>query len=144
MERLAVPLFGEDVAPRFCAAREVLLSDWTPGSLGQADSISTPWRAGLAGEGWQDRLQSVRILGATVLLCGGFNRRYRPLAEQLGLRVESGLIGRAADLFRAFAEHDLDLHRLGGSEAHELDRCPEDPTASPSHTSTSRPTSGLD
>jgi hypothetical protein len=112
MERLAVPLFGEDVAPRFSGAHEALLVDEIPAAEGQGRRAGPAWTVPLQGESWMRRLEHLHASGATVVLCGGFNRRFRPLAEEVGLRVECGLIGRATDLVAAFFADELDQHRL--------------------------------
>ena len=79
--------------------------------------MGNPRRTSIAGTSWSGRLTHLRALGVTVLLCGGFNRLFRPHAEDLGLRVEWGLAGYATDLAAAFARDDLDRYRFS--------RCPQ-------------------
>ncbi|PIE16748.1 MAG: hypothetical protein CSA66_07160 [Proteobacteria bacterium] len=87
--RIAVPLLDEEIAPRFCSAKRVRLVDVEGGREVARSDLAWP-RASIA-----DRLMTLSQLGVTVLLCGGLNRRYRPLAERLGLRVEWRLVGPA-------------------------------------------------
>jgi predicted Fe-Mo cluster-binding NifX family protein len=94
--RLAIPLFGSEVAPRFGCAERILVADLREdGSWEEAaQSLGLlPWPA---------RLQHLAQLGVTVLLCGGFNRHWLPLAESLGIRVIWGLWGDARELISAF------------------------------------------
>jgi len=106
METLAIPLFGDDVAPRFCAADEFLVVPL------ERDGPGTARRTSVAGASWTERLSRLRAMGVTVLLCGGFNRQFLPLARGVGLRVESGLAGAAADLAAAYASGELERFRL--------------------------------
>ncbi len=73
--RIAVPVFGEDVAPRFCFAREMLVVDL------EGDR-ETGRRFVMFGTGsWTQRIRLLEDLGVDLLLCGGFNRRLQPMAE---------------------------------------------------------------
>lgn len=87
--RLAIPLCGDDVAPRFCSAAHVLIVDVADGREVRRERVALP--AGAIPE----RLLALRALGVTDLLCGGFNRTFRPLAEGLGMRLSWRLLGPA-------------------------------------------------
>ncbi|MBW2529685.1 MAG: hypothetical protein JRI23_36250 [Deltaproteobacteria bacterium] len=104
--RVAVPLFGEEVAPRFCSADRVLLADVLGRSVGPLHRIS------LGDASWAHRLAELAAAGVTVLLCGGFNRRFHPLAERHGIEVIWGLFGSAERLVHAYADGALDGFRL--------------------------------
>lgn len=105
MEILAIPLFGDDVAPRFCAASEFLIAPLPGGALGELR------HATVASGSWPRRLSQLTSMGVTVLLCGGFDRRFLPLAEGLGLRVVWGLTGLARDRAADYARR----HRQGAT-----------------------------
>ncbi len=99
--RLALPLFEDDVSPRFCGADRILVVDVEEGrEIGRR--VVEPVPADFC-----DRLVLLRDLGVRELLCGGFNRCWLPLAESLGLRVRWGLWGRAETVLQ---------HRLEGRE----------------------------
>ena len=98
--RVAVPLFGEDVAPRFGFADNFLVADIEDKKVTSAQRIENSER------GWANRLNKLRKLGVEVLLCGGFNRSFIPLAEDLGIGVLAGLAGDAFQAVAAFARGD--------------------------------------
>ena len=69
-------------------------------------------RVAVHGISWSERLGLLARQDVSVLICAGFNRRFLPLAENLGIRVEWGLTGRAADLIDAFCRGELDRYRI--------------------------------
>ncbi len=87
--RIAVPMLGDDVAPRFCSARLFLIVDVEAGREVGRTVVPLPQAPIPA------RLLTLAGLGVTTLLCGGFNRRFRPMAERLGIQVEWRLLGPA-------------------------------------------------
>jgi len=103
---LAVPLHGADVAPRFCSADEFVIAELDPSQVGHVRRITIP------DEAWSRRLERLSAAGVTVLLCGGFNRSFLPLAEGLGIRVISGLAGEAERLIDAFVRGEIEQYRF--------------------------------
>ena len=103
---LAVPLHGDDVAPRFCSADEFLIAD-----LGGAQAHPVR-RLTISEVTWSQCLESLSAAGVRVLLCGGFNRNFLPLAESLGIRVISGLAGEAEQLIDAFLRDEIERYRF--------------------------------
>jgi predicted Fe-Mo cluster-binding NifX family protein len=103
---LAVPLHGEDVAPRFCAAHEFVIAELDGGR------VLRTFRLTLSEEAWSRRLERLSATGVKVLLCGGFNRDFLPRAEALGIRVISGLAGEAERLIDAFARGEIEQYRF--------------------------------
>jgi predicted Fe-Mo cluster-binding NifX family protein len=103
---LAVPLRGDEVAPRFCSAHEFLIARLTDNEVTGFEMMS------FADEVWARRLERLASMGVTVLLCGGFNRSFLPMAECLGLSVVAGLTGKAEGLVDAFLADDLGRHQL--------------------------------
>jgi len=103
---LAIPLFADHVAPRFCVADEVLVVHLTGSAVASSRTLF------LAGDPWPERLSRLSALGVTVLLCGGFNRRFLPFAETLGIQVIWGLVGRADELVEGFCNGNLEAHQL--------------------------------
>ena len=95
--RVAVPLFGNDVAPRFGFAVRFLIVEIADEQIVITSEVET------AANGWPNRLSDLSAMGVEVLLCGGFNRAFVPLAEDLGIRVLAGLAGDALKVAEAFA-----------------------------------------
>lgn len=109
--RVALPLFGTDLSPRFCFAAEVVIV-----TQARVDGVETQPRERLVleGLGWPDRLRRLAERHVDVLLCGGFPRIFRAQAEALGIRVEVGLGGeveRVLDAFRRNALHEVTIGR---------------------------------
>ena len=101
---VAVPLFGSDVAPRFCFADRLLLAKVEDGAVEIVGPVA------LASASWTERLQALAGRGVDVVLCGGFNARMLPYARGLGLRVYWGLTGDAEALIRRLAAGELEDH----------------------------------
>lgn len=89
---IAVPLFGRHVAPRFCSASVALVTEISDDYARRITRLPIPEVH------WARRLRTLREQGVDVLLCGGFNRAFLPLATGLGLEVYWGLEGDAASL----------------------------------------------
>jgi predicted Fe-Mo cluster-binding NifX family protein len=100
---LAVPLHGDDVAPRFCSADQFLIAELDGGRVRRLTMPETTW---------SQCLEHLSAAGVSVLLCGGFNRGFLPLAEGLGIRVISGLAGEAERLVHAFLRDELERYRF--------------------------------
>ena len=103
---LAVPLHGNDVAPRFCSADRFMIAELDGDRVRRVRRLSVP------DEAWPERLQRLSAAGVRVLLCGGFNRLYLPVAEDLGIRVVSGLAGQAERLIDAFLRDEIERYRF--------------------------------
>ena len=103
---LAVPLHGDDVAPRFCSADQFLIADL------DRDEVRRVRRLDIPEEAWSTRRERLSAAGVSVLLCGGFKQSFLPLAEGLGIRVISGLAGEAERLIDAFLRDELERYRF--------------------------------
>lgn len=86
--RVAIPLHGEEVSPRFCATDRFLVVDVEDGLAAARQVLPVTGT-------FDERLHHLAGRGVTDLLCGGFNRHFLPLAWSLGLRVTWGLWGDA-------------------------------------------------
>ena len=103
---LAVPLHGDDVAPRFCSADQFLIAE------PDGDRAQHVRRLTISEVTWSQCLERLSAAGVRVLLCGGFNRSFLPLAEGLGIRVISGLAGEAEQLIDAFLRDEIERYRF--------------------------------
>jgi predicted Fe-Mo cluster-binding NifX family protein len=103
---LGVPLHGDDVAPRFCSADEFMIAELDRDEVRRVHRLSIPEVT------WSQRLERLSAAGVSVVLCGGFNRSFRPLAEDLGIRVIAGLAGEAEQLIDAFARGEIERYRF--------------------------------
>ncbi len=107
---VAVPLFGREVAPRFCFAAEVLVAELVDGR--------EVWRRQVATDGlsWPDRLRVLQRQGVELLLCSGFNRQLLPVALGFDIKVVWGLRGDVDGLFQGLLRGEL-ARSDGGSPA---------------------------
>jgi predicted Fe-Mo cluster-binding NifX family protein len=108
--KVAVPLFEEEVAPRFCFARELLVATVEEGKVTARERLlveSLPW---------PDRIRRLGELGVTVVLAGGFDRCQAPMAHARGMRIISGLGGTADEALRAFCAGELSA---AGPDGHD-------------------------
>jgi len=124
---LAVPLHGDDVAPRFCSAEQFAIAKL---DAGRAHRIC---RLTIRDEAWPKRLEHLAVAGVSVLLCGGFNGSFLPHAEALGIRVISGFAGEAERLIDAFARGSVEQSRFlpcrkGSTVAHGGGAAPPEPS----------------
>lgn len=97
---VAIPLFGQEVAPRFCFAPEVLIIGFEAGEEVSRERVS------MVELPWPERMRILARRGVGVLLCGGFNRHLLPTARGLGIRVIWGLRGDAESVLKLFRTDD--------------------------------------
>ena len=109
--RVALPLFGTELSPRFCFASEVLIVT-QDGENG--DETQPREKLSLDGLGWPDRLERLAARHVDVLLCGGFPRVFLDRATGLGIQVEVGLGGDAERVLDAFRRNALVEVTIGG------------------------------
>ncbi len=95
--KVAVPLLGNDVAPRFGEANQFLIAESYDGEVASWETVDID-RIG----DWVFRLSELAGYRVKVTLCCGFNRFYWPLAIDRGIRVITGATGDARKLVKAF------------------------------------------
>jgi predicted Fe-Mo cluster-binding NifX family protein len=101
MTCIGIPLFGDEVSPRFCFAESILVVEVEKGRVNRrfVTSLGEPWLPG--------RVSTLATLGVRTLLCGGFNRNYLPTAERLGIRVITGISGEAEEVLGKFMRGEI-------------------------------------
>ncbi len=103
---VAVPLFGDEIAPRFCVSDQFLLVDVEGGAITKRRHLS------LEDLGWVERLSRLAECGVSELLCGGFNRSFAPSARCKGIHVTTFLAGNAAEVAAAYARGEVEAFRF--------------------------------
>jgi predicted Fe-Mo cluster-binding NifX family protein len=106
--RIAVAVFGQEVSPRWCGAPAALIATVRDGSVVAREVLPLADCSNTA------RLGKLHARGVSVLVCGGFDRRYLSLAERLGVRVVWGVTGSAEEALGAFvgaSTPNATLHR---------------------------------
>jgi len=118
--KIAVPLFGRDVAPRFGFVDQFLIATIAKKHVGQSITIAVGENAG-----WHERLEQLKQHGVEMLLCGGFNRRFEPLATSFGIKVIAGLTGDALTLAETYARGEHLNPLCGCRSNNSSDRRPQ-------------------
>lgn len=117
--RVAIPLFGAEVAPRFCFTTRMLIVDLDEGQVQQREVVE------VHDLDWAERLNLLAHRRVQVLICGGFNRRFLSYALELGLEVIWGRVGPVDGLLSALV-NSKDLwqrsRRCRGKRAKEFSR----------------------
>lgn len=92
---VAVSLFGNEVSPRFCFAKQALVVN--------VDGDRELERAivDLGETDYPERLRLLGERGVTLVICGGFDRRYLGHARADGIHVIAGITGQAEDAVRS-------------------------------------------
>lgn len=88
---IAVPCFGEEVAPSLDAARHFRL--WTIEDEVALDCREVPLEA----DDHIERVRLLRRLEAEVVICGGVSACLRQMLEASGCQVVDGVVGRATE-----------------------------------------------
>ena len=88
------------MAPRFGFANKFFLAELVDGQV-----VSVNHRE-IITNSWASRLGELRNLNVEVIVCGGFNCMFVPLAEALGIRVITGLTGNAREAVESFARDE--------------------------------------
>lgn len=104
--KAAVPIFDGNVAPRFGFADRFLVGEMASDQSFHVTEVYIPH------QGWPGRLERIRDMGINTLLCGGFNRRYIPLSESMGIRVVTGLAGSGLEVLEQFAKGALNIDTI--------------------------------
>ena len=99
--KAAIPLFGDDVSPRFgCSGRFLVASieeNRVQARNEEAVTHLDPWK-------FPEFLASQ---GVTQVICGGVHRRFQMELERLGIKVIWGVIGPAEEALAAFLNGTL-------------------------------------
>jgi len=105
---IAAPLFEMEVAPRFGFADRVLVGQARDGAVVEWSIVAMAPESTLL-----ERLALLRQHGVVVLICGGFPRRFEPLALEMGIRVIAGAISGAKEAIETIAQGG-DVVTIGG------------------------------
>ncbi len=106
--RIAIPMFGTRVSPRFDNAPSLMIVSASDGaildrSIESMDDIYGQHRIGLLSGG-----------GAEVLLCGGIRRCDYFAILDAGIEIYPGLMGEAEDVLDAFLQGRLPKGEVSG------------------------------
>jgi len=99
--KVAVPLFGSRVSPRFGCAGEILIVEIANGNVAArhvlpCSQMSPHQMAGHLAE-----------LGVSTLICGGINCQHEAMLLDRGITLIRGVVGEADAALRAYAANSL-------------------------------------
>ncbi len=94
--KLAIPLFGTRISPRFDCAQELLIFTIEDGKILKKEKLL--WR----GVSPYDRIAELGKMGVNMVICGSVDGFFHNLLHQRGIRVYSWVTGdveKAVELF---------------------------------------------
>ena len=99
--RIAIPVYGIRISPRFDIARRLLLIDLENGRVAAKKEISFDILPPLR------RILFLRDQGVQILLCGGIRRCDYFALEEMRITVHASLIGEVDDILISFISGKL-------------------------------------
>jgi predicted Fe-Mo cluster-binding NifX family protein len=90
--KIAIPLFGNRVSPRFDCAPQILIVTVELGS--------TPQRQHMAAVDWTatERVGRLKALNVNTIICGGIDRWSADALRAAGVRVQNSVTGDAEEV----------------------------------------------
>ncbi len=89
--KIAIPLFGHRVSPRFDCAPMFLIISLEAGCVPQRQQFAaTDWTA-------LERVDKLKALAVNTLICGGIDRWSAEALQAFGIRVQSAVTGEAEE-----------------------------------------------
>ena len=99
--RIAIPVFGTRVSPRFDCAQEFLLIDIDDGTVARKE------RFGVGNAVPLERVRTLAGLGVEAIVCGGIDIFSAQQLAAHGIRAYSWVTGEAEDALRCFLLGEL-------------------------------------
>lgn len=106
MLRVAVPCFGEEVAPSFSAARRFRVWELERGIVTDYREVAMYVAHGL------QRVKLMRRLAVDILLCGGVENQLRMMLEADDIKVVAGIKGLANDALFGYLAGQIEYQPL--------------------------------
>ncbi|MBN2343739.1 MAG: NifB/NifX family molybdenum-iron cluster-binding protein [Deltaproteobacteria bacterium] len=107
-ETIAIPTWKNEVAPRFGVADEFTIVTIDSNTVGVPRMVQM--NESLC---WNERLALLREHGVDVVVCSGFNQRFLPLAQSLGLDVKCGVNGTIEWVVEKYQKKELIYFQRG-------------------------------
>ena len=114
--KIAIPLFGTRISPRFDHTKKFLLVSAENGKIIERQELLT--------EGWTSltRIKRLRELGVDTLICSGIDCFSARQLNFNGIRIYSWVTGEAEDALRSFLEGRLEPGFMMASDIHQHGR----------------------
>jgi len=101
-EKVLIPLYGEEVAPRFDLATEVWVARWSPGRGVEEEKTVVLARASA-----EALCQLILTENVDTVVCGGIEEEYFDYLKWKRVRVLDSVVGFYRQAFEALAEGSL-------------------------------------
>ncbi len=95
--KVAIPIFEGDIAPRFGFTSMFLIAEVID------QQVKSRIIVRVEHQDFFRKLEALQHRDIDTILCGGFNRRYLPAAQDMGLNVLDGLCGDGETVLQAYA-----------------------------------------
>lgn len=99
--KVAIPVFGDRISPRFDCARMMRVFDFEPNAAVAGQDV--------ASESWapHERINRLLDLGVTTVICGGIDWWSAESLRSAGVTLFAGVTGEAWQAFEAWARGEL-------------------------------------
>jgi predicted Fe-Mo cluster-binding NifX family protein len=99
--KVAIPVFGERVSPRFDCARAILLIHTGAGRIrGRQKLVTSDWKA-------QERINRLVKLGVEMVICGGIDRWSADALRSAGVTVRGCVFGEVENVLEGLIGENL-------------------------------------
>ena len=114
--KIAIPVFGTRISPRFDCAREFLIVT--------AENGEVIARQGLQADAWSPliRIRKLSSLGIDTLICSGIDRASWRHLKFSGIRIYSWVTGEVEDALRCLFKGELESGIMTGHGGHRCGR----------------------
>lgn len=103
---VAIPVFGDEVSPRFGYTTEMILA------VIESGKVCSKQKLIVTGQGGMQVYSLLLSLRPQTLICGGIHRRWQRMLEHENIKVLWGVVGRVDDALNSFAKGGLNINQF--------------------------------
>lgn len=104
--KIAVPIFNDQVSPRFDSAREIIIVDCNDGNIGDRKRLIT------IDMPCPEKIKRLIELKIDALLCGGIDKMCEEYLKHFGIEVNSWLRGDAETILTNYLLNYKKFHKI--------------------------------
>jgi predicted Fe-Mo cluster-binding NifX family protein len=116
MIKIAIPLFGDRISPRFDVAPTIGVFNIEKRKITDTKEISC--------EGWSDmeRVMKLKKLGVNTVICGGIPNTLRDILSNNGIEVFPWVVGDTLDTLKKFMRGQIQTKIPQGKKRHGMEK----------------------
>lgn len=114
--KIAIPLFGNRISPRFDCAQGFLLGRAVNGMVLERQELPAEGLPTLA------RVGKLLKLGVDILICGGIDRISDQKLRRHGIKIYAWVTGEVEDTLNCFLRGELEAYIMVGSDGRRCGR----------------------